>query len=79
MRNDIETREIADDELDAVSGGIISVSGGLAGAVSSDVSDVVGLVGSLNTVQAATGLVSNVPGLVSGITGVSVNTGRAGL
>ncbi|WP_329389850.1 hypothetical protein OG625_37390 [Streptomyces sp. NBC_01351] len=79
MRNDIETRELADDELDAVSGGIISVSGGLAGAVSSDVTDVVGLVGSLDTVQAATGLVSHVPGLVSGITGVSVNTGRAGL
>ncbi|MFE2165620.1 hypothetical protein ACFXB3_11195 [Streptomyces sp. NPDC059447] len=79
MRNDIETREIADDELDAVSGGIISVSGGLAGAVSSDVNDVVGLVGSLHTVQAATGLVSHVPGLASGITGVSVNTGHAGL
>lgn len=79
MRNDLETREMADSELDAVSGGIISVNGGLAGAVTSDVSDVVGVVGSLHTVQAAHGLVSNVPGLVSGITGVSVNTGRAGL
>ncbi|MFD9409323.1 hypothetical protein ACFWBN_20215 [Streptomyces sp. NPDC059989] len=79
MRNDIETREIADTELDAVSGGIISVHGGLVGAVSSDVNDVVGLVGSLNTVQTATGIVSHVPGLVQGITGVSVNTGRAGL
>ncbi|WP_030723656.1 hypothetical protein [Streptomyces sp. NRRL S-237] len=79
MRNDIETREINDTELDAVSGGIISVSGGLAGAVTSDVSNVVGLVGSLDTVRTATGIVSHVPGLVTGITGVSVNAGRAGL
>ncbi|MGW7436439.1 hypothetical protein [Streptomyces sp. NPDC054849] len=78
MRNDLETREMADSELDAVSGGIVSINGGLGGAVTSDVSSVVGVVGSLDTVQAATGLVSNVPGLVSGITGVSVNTGRAG-
>lgn len=79
MRNDLETREIDDTELDAVSGGIISVSGGLAGAVTSDVNNVVGVVGSLNTIQAATGIVSHVPGLVTGITGVSVNSGRAGL
>ncbi|CAM5633745.1 hypothetical protein SAVIM338S_06092 [Streptomyces avidinii] len=79
MRNDLETREIADTELDAVSGGLISVSGGLVGAVTSDVSNVVGVVGGLDTVQAATGLVSNVPGLVTGITGVSVNTGRLGV
>ncbi|MFJ3961011.1 hypothetical protein [Streptomyces sp. NPDC090036] len=79
MRNDIETREIDDTELDAVSGGIISVSGGLAGAVTSDVNNVVGVVGSLHTVQAATGIVSHVPGLATGITGVSVNTGRAGI
>ncbi len=78
MRNDLETREMADSELDAVSGGIISINGGLGGAVTSDVSNLVGVVGSLDTVQAATGLVSNVPGLVSGITGVSVNAGRAG-
>ncbi|MFD7916919.1 hypothetical protein ACFV30_40625 [Streptomyces sp. NPDC059752] len=79
MRNDLETREIDDTELDGVSGGIISVSGGLAGAVTSDVNNVVGVVGSLNTAQAATGIVSHVPGLVTGITGVSVNSGRAGL
>ncbi|MET9322977.1 hypothetical protein ABZX75_22680 [Streptomyces sp. NPDC003038] len=83
MRNDIETREIADAELDAVSGGIVSVSGGLAGAATSDVSSIVGVVGSLDTAQAAHGLVGHAPGLVSGITGVSVNTaavtGRAGL
>ncbi|MFF8261502.1 hypothetical protein [Streptomyces virginiae] len=78
MRNDIETREIDDTELDAVSGGIISVSDGLAGAVTSDVNDLVGVAGSLHTVQAATGIVSHVPGLVTGITGVSVNAGRAG-
>ncbi|MFB7253599.1 hypothetical protein [Streptomyces nojiriensis] len=79
MRNDLETREIDDTELDAVSGGVISVSGGLAGAVTSDVSNVVGVVGSLGTVRAATDIVSHVPGLVTGITGVSVNSGRAGL
>ncbi|MBT2469933.1 hypothetical protein J7E97_19140 [Streptomyces sp. ISL-66] len=79
MRNDIETREIADTELDAVSGGLVTVSGGLAGAATSDVSGVVGVAGSLNTVQAATGIVSHVPGLASGITGVSLNTGLAGL
>ncbi|MGW0392186.1 hypothetical protein ACWDYJ_15105 [Streptomyces sp. NPDC003042] len=76
MRHDIETREIADTELDAVSGGIISVNGGLAGAVTSDVSSVLGVVGSLDTVQATQGLVAYAPGLVSNITGVSVNTGR---
>jgi hypothetical protein len=80
MRNDMETREIADAELDAVSGGIVSVNGGLAGAVTSDVTNVLGTVGGLQTVQTATGLVSGVPGLVSGISGVSVNTsGVAGL
>lgn len=79
MRDYIETREIDDTELDAVSGGVISISGGLAGAVSSDVSAVVGVVGSLDTVQTAQGLAAGVPGLVSGVTGVSVNLGRAGL
>ncbi|MFB7465235.1 hypothetical protein [Streptomyces sp. NPDC056224] len=79
MRHDLETREMADSELDAVSGGVVSIHGGLAGAVTSDVSSIVGVAGSLDTVQAATGLVSHVPGLVSGITGVSVSTGRAGL
>lgn len=55
------------------------MSGGLGGAVTSDVSNVVGVVGSLHTVQAAQGIVSHVPGLVTGLTGVSVNAGRAGL
>ncbi|MCJ1675991.1 hypothetical protein MTF65_01155 [Streptomyces sp. APSN-46.1] len=79
MRDNIETREIDDTELDAVSGGVISINGGLAGAVTSDVSSVVGVVGSLDTVQAAQGIVAGVPGLVTGITGVSVNAGYAGL
>lgn len=52
MRNDIETREIADAELDAVSGGV-SLSGGLVGAVTGDVHTVLGTVTSLQTVQAA--------------------------
>ncbi|MFD5328472.1 hypothetical protein [Streptomyces sp. NPDC127092] len=75
MRNDIETREIADTELDAVSGGVISVNGGLAGAATSDVTNLLGTVGNLQTVQNVEGLVNGVPGLVQGVTGVSVNTG----
>ncbi|MFC6986664.1 hypothetical protein [Streptomyces cirratus] len=43
MRNDIETREIADDELDAVSGGI-ALGGGLLGGVTGDVQHVLGTV-----------------------------------
>lgn len=80
MRNDLETREIADAELDAVSGGIlngaVTVSGGLAGAASSDVN-------SFETVEAAKGLVNTAPALVGGLTGVQLNsaavTGIAGL
>jgi hypothetical protein len=71
MRNDLETREIADAELDAVSGGLangaVTISGGLAGAASSDVN-------SFETVEAAKGLVNTAPALVGGITGVQVNT-----
>ncbi|MFG2666538.1 hypothetical protein ACGFY6_20135 [Streptomyces sp. NPDC048387] len=72
MRNDIETREIADAELDAVSGGL-GIHGGLAGAVLGDVNTVVGTVTSLGIVQAATAL----PGQVAGIVGV--NVGVAGI
>ncbi|MER5731526.1 hypothetical protein ABT084_24875 [Streptomyces sp. NPDC002138] len=72
MRNDIETREIADTELDAVSGGL-GLSGGLLGAVTSDVHTVLGGVTSLETVQGALA----VPGLATGIAGV--NAGVAGL
>ncbi|MEV6669038.1 hypothetical protein [Streptomyces sp. NPDC051162] len=72
MRNDIETREIADAELDAVSGGV-SLSGGLVGAVTGDVHTVLGTVTSLQTVQAAQAL----PGQVEGIAGVQA--GVAGL
>lgn len=72
MRNDIETREIADTELDAVSAGL-GISGGLAGAALGDVYTVVNTVTSLNTVQAAQAL----PGHVAGIAGV--NVGVAGL
>jgi hypothetical protein len=72
MRNDIETREIADSELDAVAGGVVSVSGGLAGALVSDVS---GAANSLHTAQAVQGLAAQGLGQVSGLTGVQVNTG----
>ncbi|GAA2452003.1 hypothetical protein [Streptomyces macrosporus] len=79
MREDLETREIDDAELDAVSGGVVSISGGVAGAVLADVNGAVGAVTSLNTVQAATGIAGAVPGSVSGITGVQTNAGVAGL
>ncbi|WP_344116595.1 hypothetical protein [Streptomyces blastmyceticus] len=72
MRNDIETREITDTELDAVSGGV-GISGGLLGAVTGDVHNVLGTVTSLQTVQA----VPAVAGQVEGIVGVHV--GVAGL
>ncbi|GGR28938.1 hypothetical protein ACH4U6_05250 [Streptomyces netropsis] len=72
MRNNIETREIADAELDAVSGGV-AISGGLLGAVTGDVTNVLGTVTSLQTVQGALA----VPGQVEGIAGVRV--GVAGL
>ncbi|MEV7730127.1 hypothetical protein AB0P15_36250 [Streptomyces sp. NPDC087917] len=72
MRNDIETREIADTELDAVSGGI-GISGGLLGAATGDVYNVLGTVTSLETVHGALA----VPGQVAGIAGVHV--GVAGL
>ncbi|KPI16169.1 MULTISPECIES: hypothetical protein [unclassified Streptomyces] len=72
MRNDIETREIADDELDAVSGGV-SISGGLLGGVTGDVFHVVNEVTSLQTVHGALSL----PGQVEGIVGV--RAGVAGL
>ncbi|THA51382.1 hypothetical protein [Streptomyces sp. A1136] len=72
MRNDIETREIADDELDAISGGI-ALGGGLLGGVTGDVQHVLGTVTSLQTVHGALAL----PGQVEGIVGV--RAGVAGL
>ena len=72
MRNDIETREIADAELDAVSGGL-GISGGLLGAVAGDVLTVLGTGTSLETVHGALA----VPGQVTGIVGV--NVGVAGI
>ncbi|MEV4432358.1 hypothetical protein [Streptomyces sp. NPDC049585] len=72
MRDNLETREIADAELDAVAGGV-GISGGLLGAVTGDVDTVLGTVTGLHTVHAATAL----PGQVEGIAGVHV--GIAGL
>jgi hypothetical protein len=75
LRKDIETREIADAELDAVAGGVggaATVSGGLAGAVTSDVSNALG---SLETVGYLKGAAAEVTGTVSGYTGVYANTG----
>jgi hypothetical protein len=76
MRDDLETREIAESELDAVAGGLangaVTVSGGLAGAVATDVSNIVN---SLETAGYVQGLAGQVTSQVSGITGVHVNTG----
>lgn len=72
MRNDIETREIADTELDAVAGGVAHVSGGLAGAVTNDVANTAN---SLETTGAVQGLATSTLGQASGITGVHVDTG----
>ncbi|MGP4110054.1 hypothetical protein ACTWP5_03940 [Streptomyces sp. 4N509B] len=74
MRKDLETREIADAELDAVAGGvggIATVSGGLVGAVTADVSNVVG---SLETVGYVQGVANSATGTLSGYTGVHANT-----
>ncbi|MTE20652.1 hypothetical protein F0L17_16355 [Streptomyces sp. TRM43335] len=78
MREHLETREIDDAELDAVSGGIVSVSGGLAGAALNDAATVVGAVNSLETTQTAQGIAGAAPGLVSGVTGVHVDTTALG-
>ncbi|MFI9237904.1 hypothetical protein [Streptomyces cinnamoneus] len=72
MRDNLETREIADAELDAVSGGV-SISGGLLGAVTGDVHNVLGTVTGLQTVQAVPGVVGQVEGIVG------VQAGVAGL
>ncbi|MEV5242759.1 hypothetical protein AB0K89_27165 [Streptomyces cinnamoneus] len=72
MRNDIETREIADAELDAVSGGV-SISGGLLGAVTGDVQNIVDTATSLHTVHAVHAL----PAQAADIAGVHV--GVAGI
>jgi hypothetical protein len=76
VRDDVETCEIAESELEAVAGGLangaVTVSGGLAGAVTTDVSNIVN---SLETVGYVQGLAGQVTGQVSGITGVHVNTG----
>ncbi|RKN39471.1 hypothetical protein [Streptomyces hoynatensis] len=67
LRNELETREIDDAELDAVAGGVagISVTSGLVGAV---VSDVTGAVNSLETVNYLQGTVASTTGV--GVTGV---------
>lgn len=69
MRNDftpqVETREIADAELDGISGGIaagVTAAGYGAGV---GVGDVVGTVESVLPVAQVTGLVSQVTGLAS--------------
>lgn len=76
MRNDIETREIADTELDNVAGGVLglSVQGGagpVAGGAQVGV-DGVGLNGlGLDTVTSALPQVSGVTDTVSGVTGLA--------
>jgi hypothetical protein len=74
MRNDIETREIADAELDNVSGGVAGVSvqgavGPVAGGAQVGVADVALPVG-LDTVTSALPQVSGVAGTVTGLAGL---------
>ncbi|MFI9201951.1 hypothetical protein [Streptomyces sp. NPDC053048] len=72
MRDNLETREIADAELDAVSGGV-AISGGLLGAVTGDVHTVLGTVTSLDTVQAVrptAGQVADIVGIQAGVAGL---------
>ena len=75
MRDDLETREIAESDLDGVAGGLangaVTVSGGLAGAVTTDVSNIAN---SLETAGYVQGLAGQVTGQASGITGIHVNT-----
>ena len=76
MRNDIETREIADTELDAVAGGTagLSVQGGV-GSVTGGAQigvDGLGLDGvGLNTVTSALPQVGSLTDTVSGVTGMA--------
>lgn len=75
MRNDIETREIADAELDAVAGGAGVTVQGAAGPVAGGAQvgvDGLGLNGlGLDTVTSALPQVSGVTDTVSGITGLA--------
>ncbi len=76
MRNDLETREIADGELDAVAGGMVgdtvTIAGGLGGAL---VTDVLGTVNSLQTGQYVQGVVGQVTSQIESATGVHLHTG----
>lgn len=67
MRNDLETREIADTELDAISGGVITEATTLGTAVAGDVTNTVN---GLQTTQAVKGVATGVVGGVVGATGV---------
>ncbi|MEO3755966.1 hypothetical protein [Streptomyces sp. B6B3] len=76
MRNDLETREIADDELDMVAGGMVgdtvTINGGLAGAL---VTDVIGTVNSTATGAYVQGVVGQVTSQVESATGLHIHTG----
>lgn len=70
MRNDfasqIETREIADSDLDSISGGLASAGVSALGfGAGAGLGDVVGTVQSIVPVSQVTGLVSQVAGLAS--------------
>ncbi|NGN66015.1 hypothetical protein G5C51_19220 [Streptomyces sp. A7024] len=67
MRNDLETREIADTELDAISGGVITEATTLGTAVAGDVTNTVN---GLQTVQAVKGVASSTVGGLAGATGL---------
>ena len=81
MRNftpQVETAEIADSDLDSISGGV-GLSGGVSfsGGVGVDgVSDLVSTATNLLPLGTVTGLVSGATGTLTGLTGI---TGIAGL
>jgi hypothetical protein len=76
LRNDLETREIADDELDMVAGGMVgdtvTINGGLAGAL---VTDVLHTVNSTATGAYVQGVVGQVTSQVESATGLHIHTG----
>ena len=79
MRNftpQVETAEIADSDLDSISGGV-GVSGGFSAGVGVDgLSDLVSTASSILPIGQVTGLVSGATGTLTGLTGI---TGIAGL
>jgi hypothetical protein len=82
MRNftpQVETAEIADSDLDSISGGV-GVSGGFSAGVGVDgVADLVSTATNALPLGQVTGLVSGATSTLTGLTGLTGITGLAGL